>query len=92
MDLRRYMQKLHDLCENGQDKMKSLRKRHEMSDDFIDWLYRQVQYQVCKRYGDCIGCPFRNPQKSSKACNGLTADQKREILMKIYESELKTND
>lgn len=62
-----------------------------MSDDFIAWLYCQVQYQVCKRYGDCIGCPFRNPQKGSKACNGLTADQKREILMKIYESEVDTD-
>lgn len=64
-----------------------------MSDDFIAWLYCQVQYQVCERYSveDCIGCPFRNPKKDSKACNGLTADQKREILMKIYESEVNTD-
>ena len=62
-----------------------------MSDDFIAWLYRQVQHQICKRFEDCNGCPFLNPKKGSKACNGLTADQKREILMKIYESEVNTD-
>ena len=61
-----------------------------MSDDFIPWLYRQAQYQVCVRYEDCIGCPFRNPKDPLNTCNGLTPVQKRKILFKIYKSEAKT--
>lgn len=63
-----------------------------MSDDFIAWLYCLVQYQIiCKHFEDCNECPFLNPKKDSRACIGLTADQKREILLKIYESEVNTD-
>lgn len=59
-----------------------------MSEVFLGWLYWQVQLQICKRFEDCNACPFRNPEKSQKSCNGLTVDQKLEILMKIFESEV----
>ena len=62
-----------------------------MSEVFLGWLYWQVQRQICKRFEDCNACPFRNPEKSQKSCNGLTVDQKLEILMKIFESEVDAN-
>ena len=56
-----------------------------MSNDFIAWLYDKAQEYFCAHYQFCINCPFYDKIGS---CVKLTADQKREILMKIYESEV----
>ena len=58
-----------------------------MSDDFIAWLYDMAREYFCGHYQFCINCPFYDEIGS---CVKLTADQKREILMKIYESEVDT--
>jgi predicted metal-binding protein len=57
-----------------------------MNDDFIDWLYEQARLYHCENYQFCLNCPFYAIEVDS--CAEMTADQKREILMKIYESEV----
>lgn len=60
-----------------------------MSDDFIAWLYDKALDYFCEQqYHFCTRCPFYDAVGS---CAKLTADQKREILMKIYESEVNTD-
>lgn len=62
-----------------------------MSDDFIAWLYEKAVSAVCLKYNRCKYCPFHK-KDIEVGCVKLTADQKREILMKIYESEVDTNE
>lgn len=62
-----------------------------MSDDFIAWLYDKARKLVCVAEWDCADCAFYDPTDPKRDCTKLTADQKREILMKIYESEVDTN-
>lgn len=59
-----------------------------MNNDFIDWLYDKAREYFCVQYQFCINCPFYEDKIDS--CVKLTTDQKREILIKIYESEVDT--
>ena len=57
------------------------------SDDFIAWLYDKALDYFCEQqYHFCTSCPFYAYADGS--CVKLTGDQKCEILMKIYESEV----
>ena len=56
------------------------------SDDFVAWLYDKAREHFCAHYQFCINCPFY--EDAIDSCVKLTADQKREILLKIYESEV----
>jgi hypothetical protein len=63
-----------------------------MSDDFIAWLYDKAQDGVCfnNYWNSCDECPFYDRQNRLIVCENMLIDQKREILMKIYESEVDT--
>lgn len=62
-----------------------------MSNDFIAWLYDKARKHECAAEWDCADCAFYDPTDPKRDCTKLTADQKREILMKIYESEVNTD-
>ena len=59
------------------------------SDDFVAWIYDRARKYYCGQYQFCVNCPFYADEVDS--CVKLTADQKCEILMKIYESEVNTD-
>lgn len=58
------------------------------SNDFVDWIYDKAREHFCAYYQFCINCPF---YEKIGSCVKLTGDQKCEILLKIYESEVNTN-
>ena len=61
-----------------------------MTDNFLEWLYDRARRYYCEDYQFCsINCPF---YREGRVCTKLTADQKREILMKIYESEVNADN
>lgn len=104
MDLRRYMQKLHDLCENGQDKMKPLRKW--LDEQGIKWtdksdfgMVRTHFYINSKNWSVIFGAYSYGAEQGllelwTQNVNGgeplgfLTVDDITELIKK----ELKTND
>jgi hypothetical protein len=61
------------------------RKGVKMYNDFIDWVYDKAREYFCEHYQFCINCPFYYKNGS---CAKLTAYQNREILLKIFESEV----
>ena len=62
-----------------------------MNKDFLAWLYDKARKLECEAEWDCADCAFYDLTDPKRDCTKLTADQKREILMKIYESEVNTD-
>ena len=59
---------------------------------FIDWIYDKAQKYYCGNYQFCTNCEFSQYKHPMQKCHKMTTKQKREILIKIYESEGKNND
>lgn len=59
--------------------------------NFMDWLYDKAQKYYCGNYQFCANCEFHQYKVPFRKCDKMTAEQKREILMKIYESEVNTD-
>lgn len=58
-----------------------------MDENFMNWLYDKTLKCYCKNYQFCVNCEISQYKEVDQKCYELTAEQKREILMKVYESD-----